>query len=271
MRGAADAFAHQASSELAKLHILIGDIEATRGNKDLALASRRTALKEAEALVSSAPGDYDARRLLASAHFSLALGLGTQPEALPAWEAAGRIFDALLGEKPDDVDRQRNVALVNKYIGGWYGGRKQFDLAEPHYRRAMEIDERTLAADPTDRPAQFDVSIDLSNLATALANRDVRDEAIQLFDGASRSAKRERRAIQPTPGARLAGARAELDRRMALGFDDLPGARHDAERAIAIVEPLLPKNNDAGSRKILDSARQIRAWTLRQAALTERP
>ena len=66
------------------------------------------------------PRDDEARRLLASARFSMALGLGTLPEALPVWEAAGKIFDALLAEKPDDVDRQRNVALVNKYIGGLY-------------------------------------------------------------------------------------------------------------------------------------------------------
>lgn len=196
----------------------------------------------------------------------MALGLGTQPEALPAWQAAGGIFDTLLAEKPDDVDRQRNVALVNKYIGGWYGGQKQFDLAESHYRRAMEIDERTLTAHPEDRRAQFDVSIDLANLATVLANRGVRDEAIDLFE---RSVAIRETRVKSDPAdiqAQVSLARA-LDMMSAwrLKFDDLPGARRDAERAIEILEPLIAKNNDVAQRRILDNARQIRAMALRQA------
>jgi tetratricopeptide (TPR) repeat protein len=270
MRGAAG-FDRQAAAEIAKLHILIGDIEAIRGNKDLAQAARRAALKEAEALVSSAPRDDDSRRLLASAQFSMALGLGTQPEALPAWQAAGKIFDALLAEKPDDVDRQRNVALVNKYIGGWYGGQEQFDLAESHYRRAMEIDERTLAADPTDRGAQFDVSIDLANLATVLANRDVRDEAIQLFERSVAIREARTKSDPADIQAQVSLARAlNMMGGWRLRFDDLPGARRDAEHAIAIIESLIAKNNDTASRKVLETARQIRAWTLREAATASR-
>jgi hypothetical protein len=49
-----------------------------------------------------------------------------------------------------------------------------------------------------------------------------------------------------------------------LRFDDLPGARRDAERAIEIVEPLTAKNNDGGQRRILESARHVRAMALGQ-------
>jgi serine/threonine protein kinase/tetratricopeptide (TPR) repeat protein len=258
-------FDRQASTEIAKLNILIGDIEGVRGNKDLALAARRSALEEAEALVARAPRDDDARRLLASVHFSLAFGLDASPEALQAWEAAGKIFETLLGEKPEDADRRRNVALVNKYIGGWYSRRKQFDLAEPRYRRAMELDERTLAADPADRRAQFDLAIDLSNVATVLANRGVRDEALRLFERSV--AMREARATSDRDDvqAQLTLARAlDIVSQWRLEFDDLPGARRDAERAIAIVEPLTAKNTDAAPRHILESARRVRAQALGQ-------
>ena len=103
----------------------------------------------------------------------------------------------------------------------------------------MEIDERTLTAHPEDRRAQFDVSIDLANLATVLATRGVRDEAIRLFERsvAIREArtKRDPADIQ----AQVSLARA-LDMLSAwrLEFDDRAGARRDAERAIEIVEPL---------------------------------
>lgn len=264
MRGATG-FDRQVSSEIVKLRILIGSVEAIRGNKDLALASRRGALAEAEALVARAPRDDDARRLLASVHFSLALGLGTTPEALQAWEAAGKIFETLLGEKPDDADRRRNVALVNKYIGGWYDYRKQFDLAEPRYRRALELDELAQAADPADRRAQFDLAIDLSNVATVLASRGVRDEALRLFERSVAMREARARSDPDDVQAQMTLARAlDIVSGWRLRFDDLPGARRDAERAIAIVEPLTAKNNDASPRQILESARSIRAKALGQ-------
>jgi eukaryotic-like serine/threonine-protein kinase len=260
MRGA-PAFARDASIEIAKLNILIGDIEAALGRKDLAMAARRTALKEAEALVSRTPNDDDARRLLASAYFSLALGLGiSTTEALQAWERAGAIFEALLAEQPDDADRRRNVALVNKYIGGWHGDRKQFDQAERHYRRAMEIDEQTLAAKPTDRRAQFDVSIDLANVGTVQANRGVKDDAIQSFE---RSVALREARVKSDPAdvqAQVSLARAfDMLAHWRLRFGDRVGARRDAERAIEIVEPLTAKSGDSAMRTLLENARRLRS------------
>lgn len=250
----------QAAAEIAKLYILIGDIEAIRGHKDLAAAARHTAVEEAKALAAAAPRDDEARRLLASAHFSMALGLGTQPEALPVWEAAGRIFDELLAEKPNDVDRLRNVALVNKYLGGWYNGQKQFDRAEVHYRRAMEIDDRTLTAHPEDRRAQFDVSIDLANLAGVLGTRGMRDEAIRLFERSVAIREARTKSDPADIQARVSLARAlDMLSGWRLRFDDRAGARRDAERAIAIVEPLTTKSSDVGQRRILESARRNRA------------
>ena len=76
----------------------------------------------------------------------------------------------------------RNVALVNKYIGGWHSSRKQFDLAEPRYRRAMELERMRRRGEPADPAAQFDLAIDLANVATVLASRGVRDEALRLFE-----------------------------------------------------------------------------------------
>ena len=93
---------------------------------------------------------------------------------------------------------RRNVALVNKYIGGWYSRRQQFDLAEPRYRRALELDELAQAADPADRRAQFDLAIDLANVATVLANRACATKRCGCSSGASPCARRGPGAIRMT-------------------------------------------------------------------------
>jgi eukaryotic-like serine/threonine-protein kinase len=257
-------FERQAAIELVKLGLLMGDVDSQRGNKDAARTARRTAVTEAEALVARAPRDDEARRLLASAHFHRAFGQDSS-EALRAWEAAGRIFEELLRERPDDRDRMRNVALVDKYIAGLYSEPAQGrpDETERRYRHAMELDERILAANPSDRQAQFDVAIDLANLGSMLAQKGAREEALRLYDRSI--AMREARAASDPDDvqAQVTLSRVlEIAADWRLRFDQLEAAQRNAARAVAIVEPVAAKTGETGPRQILVRALLVHARAL---------
>ena len=94
------------------------------------------------------------------------MALGGSDEALDRWRRTGQLFEAALAKKPDDPDRQRNVALVEKYVGSVLDDRDEDEAALVHYRRALELDEKRLVTSRDNRLVQFDVSIDLANVAT---------------------------------------------------------------------------------------------------------
>jgi tetratricopeptide (TPR) repeat protein len=76
-------------------------------------------------------------------------------------EAAG-LNEALLTQKPYDQDRQRSVALTEKYIAGDLLARAAADRAYEHLKRAGELDEERVKKSPNDPTAKLDWAIDLS-------------------------------------------------------------------------------------------------------------
>lgn len=125
-----------------------------------AVAYRTETLAMARDLEKQYPGNEDAKILMAEALFDMAaLTLDSQSqayrlEALP-------IFEELLRAKPSDPNRQRNAALIQKYIAGYW---LKIDPAQalPYLQRAMELDEARLANDPGHPGAKLDLSIDYS-------------------------------------------------------------------------------------------------------------
>jgi tetratricopeptide (TPR) repeat protein len=239
--------------------MLIGSIEASRGSRDAAAEARRAALREAEALAAREPRDAELRRLLASAHVAMTFSLTGVAERLEAWTAAGDIFEALLREEPHDHDRMRNVALVDKYVGTIHLEQKRAGLAEPRFRRALQLDEQRLAATPKDRQAQFDVAIDLANVANLLARRKAVAEALALYD---RSVGMREAMVRSDPGdvqGRVALARAlHITAGWRYAFEEFAGARRDIDRAIAVAGPLVAATQEADV-----TLRLVRALTLR--------
>jgi eukaryotic-like serine/threonine-protein kinase len=152
--------------ELVHAELAIAGTASVAGRRDEAHAAATDAVARAESLVRRDPKDDVARRLVASAYFQHALLLSA-PASLVAWQKAGEVFEALLVDRPEDPDRQRNVALVQKYIGTYYEHEDDLARALPYYTRALELDERRLAANPSNRTTQFDVAADLSNVALA--------------------------------------------------------------------------------------------------------
>jgi eukaryotic-like serine/threonine-protein kinase len=136
------------------------------GHRTEAVASAGEAVRVADALVDRMPADARARRLLASAYFGAA-SVSLVTESKPNWDKALTLYDALLAESPDDPVRQRNVALVEKYLGAYEETQHDYAAALQHHLRASGLDERRRQRNPNDRVAQFDVAIDLSNVAHA--------------------------------------------------------------------------------------------------------
>jgi tetratricopeptide (TPR) repeat protein len=135
-----------------------------QGDRAGAIDTANASIARARALVAASAADPEARALLARGYFSLAGFLDTK-EALPHWQQSAELYRALLAEAPDDPVRQRNVALVEKYLGGQYQVLREYDMALGHYVRARDLDERRLAAAPSNRTALFDLAIDVGNVA----------------------------------------------------------------------------------------------------------
>jgi non-specific serine/threonine protein kinase/serine/threonine-protein kinase len=157
-------------------------VEWSVGQKEQAVATAHRALEEAEALARLAPTDDDLRRTLASAHFNVASSFSHDAEAAPHWEAAGKLFEALWQEKPDDPDRMRNVALVDKYYGRLLLDQGRLEDGMSRYRRALDLDEKRLAMRPGFRQSQFDVAIDLANMGAGLTQLDRTEEALTYYE-----------------------------------------------------------------------------------------
>ena len=152
--------------ELGALDLAAAAIATQSAARDEALGAAREAQALAESLLRRDPADEAAMVLQGSAHFQLATALGPA-ESLPAWQRAAETYALLLARKPDDPKRQRNVALVQKYLGSYYEQRRDYAQALVHHQEAQRLDDLRLAANPSNRAAQLDVAIDLSNVAFA--------------------------------------------------------------------------------------------------------
>jgi non-specific serine/threonine protein kinase/serine/threonine-protein kinase len=144
-----------------------------------AIAEAREAVATAERFLSAHPTVEQAHSFVASANFAIAIRLGW-PESQPYWAKAGAEYEALLASSPDNPAWQRNAALVEKYVGSFFEGNEP-GAAFPHYQRALELDQKRFDHAPTDRVVQFDVGVDLSNLAYVQWRRKDLTNAIALY------------------------------------------------------------------------------------------
>jgi eukaryotic-like serine/threonine-protein kinase len=171
----------QAAIQFGRTALSLATTVAGAGDPKEAIAATREAETVAAALVASPLVTDDARRLLASVHFQYAL-LTPAPESLMHWQRAGDIFDALLAARPEDADRQRNVALVQKYLGASYDTAGDAATALVHHGRAQKMDEERVQRNPGDRTALADLAIDVGNVAHAQWQIGRLDEAAAGFE-----------------------------------------------------------------------------------------
>lgn len=135
----------------------------------------RETVAMAEKLASQFPGEPSEEELAAA--YNTLGDLGDNAYRLKAL----RIYEALLGRKPEDTNRQRNVALLHKNIASSYLDTKESEQAVPHLRRALELDEARVRIQPKNRLAQLDLSFDHSQFGTYYMGRKQVDEALNEF------------------------------------------------------------------------------------------
>jgi tetratricopeptide (TPR) repeat protein/tRNA A-37 threonylcarbamoyl transferase component Bud32 len=157
--------AREAALELGRIDLALATLRGINTYDEAATGAISEALAVGTRLLAADGDDEEAERLVASAQFQRALA-APHDGALAEWTKTGALFDALLAKKPDDLDRQRNVALVEKYIGSHHEDEQAYGNALPHFARALEIDRERLARQPS-RAVNFDVAVDLSNVAMA--------------------------------------------------------------------------------------------------------
>jgi serine/threonine protein kinase len=145
-----------------------------------ALKEAQDAVNAAERFSTSHPLLDQAKSFMGAAEFTLAQRLSGQ-QAMDHWRKAGAAYDALLARSPDDPVRQRNVALVEKYVGGSFDHDQNYAASLEHHTRALELDQKRFDRAPEDRLVQFDLAIDLSNVAYGQWREKRLTDAIALY------------------------------------------------------------------------------------------
>jgi tetratricopeptide (TPR) repeat protein len=171
------------------------------------------------------------RRALGAAHFALAHNLGW-PAGRASWEAAGREFESLLAERPDDPDSMRNVALVDKYLTDRLASGGEADEAHRRAERAARLDERRLQLQPGNRQAMVDAALSYAQLAgrlkTAAERLPLYEKSLALRERVTTADPADQfgREVHRRALIQVAGTRLEAG--------DAAGARQAAERAVAL-------------------------------------
>ena len=168
--------ARDAALERGRIQISIATLRGVNQYDAAAAAAVDEARSIGDQLLAANPGDEEAERLLASVHFQRAMN-SPRDARLAEWTRTAELYEALLRRQPDDGDRQRNVALVEKYIGTHYEQESNFAAALPHFMRALEMDQRRLVRQPS-RATKFDVAVDLSSVATSESQLNQADAAL---------------------------------------------------------------------------------------------
>ena len=159
----------------------LSTIERQHGSRPRAIELARESLAHARRFDASQPGHPRADALVARASFMLATHLSAA-ESRPVWEETLSRYEKLLAASPGTAAHQRNVALVEKYLGTQLENARELSLARTHYARALELDRQRLAAAPTDQRVQFDAAISFAAMGSVAEKLNEYDAAAGYFE-----------------------------------------------------------------------------------------
>jgi eukaryotic-like serine/threonine-protein kinase len=224
-----------------------------RMNDEEAVVLAQEAVTYAERAVQLAYPD--AKDLLARAVFDVAAAVHPTDASIPHWRRAETLFGALLAERPDDPTRQRNLALVDKYLGAVFDRRGEDEEAEKHYARALQLDEGRLARTPDDRQVQFDTAISLANMASIAERHHGSDKTFALFTRSLqiRSALSDSDPEDVLARGRVAWVRMRLAR-LEQERGNLDAALDHARRSVEDQQRVVGTTKDVGSGGDLGAA-----------------
>jgi tetratricopeptide (TPR) repeat protein len=131
-----------------------------------ALGWARKCLAATTQLAGRFPQNEEIAQALSDAHSGVATYLtylGELKEAVPEFELALPIRERLAAANPNDVNRRRALMLAYGHVAAMQGdpvggNTGEFEEARKNYARAVEIAEKTAAADPKNRTAQYDLA-----------------------------------------------------------------------------------------------------------------
>ena len=164
-------------------------------HREEALVEAKDAVAAAERFAATHPTLDQSQSFIGAAEFALAQRLKGE-ESRFHWQKAGAAYEALLARAHDDPVRQRNVALVEKYVGASFEHDRNYSASLPHHQRALELDQLRFDRTPDDRIVQFDLAIDLGNVAYGQWRQKRPTEAIALY---SRSLTMRERLLASDP------------------------------------------------------------------------
>lgn len=167
----------RAISGMAQTYRRLGTVLAflRQGGEARQMAAQAVTLMES--LAQREPTERN-RQSLAAAYSSMA---DVSDGNLEYRSKALSIFEELLVAHPQDRSRQRDVALVHKYIAGAQLVNRSSEGTEQHLHRAEELDAARAAAAPDDREAQLDLSFDYSQNGTYYLNREKLPAALENY------------------------------------------------------------------------------------------
>jgi non-specific serine/threonine protein kinase/serine/threonine-protein kinase len=145
------------------------------------MRSARDAVAVAEPIAKAKPAEERVRRSLGSAYFALAIALKDADQALEIWQKCLDLYMSLLGDQPQGDRELRNVALVHKYMSGRFRSRSLFTKALEHARLAEEMDSRRVAAQPSSREAQIDLTNDFGVTADCYETMNDEEHALDRY------------------------------------------------------------------------------------------
>jgi eukaryotic-like serine/threonine-protein kinase len=202
-----------ASLSLVEAHRKLSNSYIRAGNSAESLRAAREAVTVAESIAKAKPAEDRVRRSLGSAYFALAMALTDADQSLQIWQKCLDLYMSLLGDRPQADRELRNVALVHKYMSGRFRLRSLLTQALDHARLAEEMDSRRVAAQPSSRQAQIDLTYDFG--VTADCYQEVGDNE-RALDRYQRSLDIRRRLAEADPkDARLQALLAYSETRVA--------------------------------------------------------
>ena len=234
-------------SALSRVDSSLSTLYSLKNNREHSLAMAREGVERATRYRERNAGDSRGLEMLAAATFQLAWTMPGE-ERVPMWRRTLEHYERLLAEGPEQPQRQRNVALVEKYLGALL----PYDQAASHFKRAAELDEKRLATAPDDRQAQFDTAISLASLAEVNETQGDLDGAARLLE---RSLAIRQRLAATDPGnvqvserlgyvlARLAG--------LQLKRGALSAARPRAHEAVRVLQAVFDVTKDRTAQETL--------------------
>ena len=158
-------------------------------------------------------------------------------------------YDAELAKDPANAAHQRNASLMRKYLSSTLMELGRREQAEPHFRRALELDELRLAVAPEDRQTRLDAAISSGQMGEFFERTGNRAEAAELY---ARSVVLRRQAVESDPKDVMARERLSHGL-MTLGrvrgrLGNAAEARVLLHEAIAVEEEVIKVTRDLSSR-----------------------